>query len=134
MARIELPCPVCGANVVHSFPDYFSDTCIECPTEGCAFAVAANHGTCACTSREDDIRRHYRFAVDLYRRNMQNPKWLSKHEHEITIRETEMAKKTMEDWFLRGGAKPQSAEKGKDGVSRIAELAVCQNCGKSWQV
>lgn len=43
-----------------------------------------------------------------------------------------MASKTMEDWFLRGGAKPQPAESendNKDGMDPIIRLTFCQNCG-----
>lgn len=129
MARIELPCPVCGANVVHSFPDYFNDTSIECHTRGCAFAIAVNGGTCACSSQEDDIRQHYRYALNLYRKHMQDQKWLAKHEHEITIEEKTMTKnRTEEDWFLRGGERPSKPEQLPPPP---AEIKICEICGGS---
>ena len=39
--------------------------------------------------------------------------------------------RTGEDWFLRGGAKPQPAESEnvKDGMDRIIGLQFCMNCG-----
>lgn len=41
--------------------------------------------------------------------------------------------KTQDDWFLRGGERPDPAEENSDDVVRSDDfLVTCQNCGQSW--